>query len=428
MIALETRYTDHCKCCTDEPNSMLLSMDDALSIISNRASPIRDTKTVALHAAQGRVLAQDVTARTDAPPFDNAAVDGYALHTDALPGDGPWNLRVIERVAAGQTAKPKVSSLFATRIFTGAAVPAQANAIVMQEDVTRSGSTATIVRNVKPGAHIRYAGEDMARGDTVLQRGAILSPAEIAACAVAGFGQVDVVRKVRVALVVTGDEVQTPGTTLSPGCIWDVNTPMLSSLLSRPLIDLVQVVHIKDQNRRTQTLLRELSGQVDLIITSGGLSVGEEDHVRPAISELGGHTDFSGVAIKPGKPVSFGRLGRCHWLGLPGNPLAAFMTWKIFGEAILRALTNQETHKSLRRNVLLSKSIRRKSGRCELRLAQVVGFTANGQEMVSFQDATHSGRVASLPTADGVIYLPKDVDFLPTGAMVEFLPFCRSKG
>jgi molybdopterin molybdotransferase len=291
-----------------------------------------------------------------------------------------------------------------------------------------TAATATIVRNVKPGSHIRYAGEDMARGDTVLQRGAILSPAEIAACAVAGFGQVDVVRKVRVALVVTGDEVQTPGTTLSPGCIWDVNTPMLSSLLSRPLIDLVQVVHIKDQNRRTQTLLRELSGQVDLIITSGGLSVGEEDHLRPAISELGGHTDFSGVAIKPGKPVSFGRLGRCHWLGLPGNPLAAFMTWKIFGEAILRALTNQETHKSLRRNVLLSKSIRRKSGRCELRLAQVVGFTANGQEMVSFQDATHSGRVASLPTADGVIYLPKDVDFLPTGAMVEFLPFCRSKG
>ena len=426
MIALDVQKTDHCNCCSDDSGSRLVGVDGALDIISKRAVPIRATETLALHAAKGRALAQDVTARADAPPFDNAAVDGYALHTDALQSNGPWRLRVVERVAAGETASTNISGLFATRIFTGAPVPSGTNAVVMQEDVSPSGSTVTLHRAVKAGANIRYSGEDMARGDCVLRRGTTLSPAGMAASAAAGFGQVDVVRPIRVALVVTGDEVQTPGTPLSPGGIWDVNMPMLCGLLARPLIDLIQVVHVKDRHGCTKSLLQELSSEADLIITSGGLSVGEEDHVRPAISELGGHIDFSGVAIKPGKPVSFGRLGSSLWLGLPGNPLAAFTTWHIFGEAILRGLTVQENHKSFKRNVLLSQPIRRKIGRCELRLAQIAGYSANGQEMVKFQDATHSGRVAALPTADGLIFLPQDVDFLPHGAMVEFLPFCNT--
>lgn len=424
MIVEKIRQSGNCECCSDRQNSRRVTMDVALGIIVDQILPICEIETILLHTAKGRVLAKDIFARSNSPPFDNSAVDGYALHSGALQGNGPWNLRVIERVAAGQTSNLKLNGLFASQIFTGAAVPLGANAIIMQEDVLRSGSSIILDHVPRASAHIRFAGEDMAMGDKLLTRGTVVSSAGIAACAAAGFEKVDVVRKIRAALVVSGNEMQTAGSTLLPGCIWDVNTPMLTGLLAQPLIDLIQVVHISDQQQATETRLSELSGEADLIVTSGGLSSGDEDHLRPAIYKLGGKIDFSGVAIKPGKPVSFGRLNRSFWLGLPGNPLAAFTTWQIFGEAVLRGLTKQDVQKSLRRNVLLSKSIHKKVDRCELRLARIEGCAANGQEIVKFEEATHSGRVAFLPITDGLIFLPKDVVFLPQGAMVEFLPFC----
>ena len=168
-----------------------------------------------------------------------------------------------------------------------------------------------------------------------------------------------------------------------------------------------------------------MAARADLVITTGGISVGEEDHVKPAVMALGGETLFSGVAIKPGKPVSVGRIGKAHWLGLPGNPVSAFVTWQVFGLALVRALSGEGSIRT-RRHVVTSSPIRRNPGRCELRPATLAGFDAHGREIVCFEDATHSARVGLLSAAQGLMFLPADAECLPAGALVEFQPFCQS--
>jgi molybdopterin molybdotransferase len=183
------------------------------------------------------------------------------------------------------------------------------------------------------------------------------------------------------------------------------------------------VEHGADTPLALREQLSRIADGVDLIVTTGGISVGEEDHVKPSLAALGGDLHFSGVAIKPGKPVSFGSLGRALWLGLPGNPVSACVTWQVFGTAILRALTGQVHRLPRRRHVTLAAPIRRKPGRCELRPAWLSGIDAQGRELAHCRDATHSARVAGLPQADGLLVLPADSDHLPKGALVEFQPF-----
>ena len=229
--------------------------------------------------------------------------------------------------------------------------------------------------------------------------------------------------RIRVALLVTGDEIRTAGATRSAAQIWDTNTPMLCAELARPSVELVAVEHSADCRDGLKLQLARMAGVADLVVTSGGLSVGEEDHVRAALGELEADIRFAGVAIKPGKPVAFGRLGSALWLGLPGNPLAAFVTWQLFGMAVLRRLCGQSVSGPRRRHVVTAHGIRRKAGRCEIRPVTIVGFDAVGREVVTFQNATHSARVGGLPTAHGLMFLPAETDVLPEGALVEFQPF-----
>ena len=198
---------------------------------------------------------------------------------------------------------------------------------------------------------------------------------------------------------------------------------MMSAALASASVQVVEVQSGADKPKTLQAQIEVLLQDVDLIITTGGVSVGEEDHVKSVMTALGVETEFSGVAIKPGKPVSFGRLGDVLWLGLPGNPLSAFVTWQVFGTSILRARTGQSDPHPTRRNVVIKHDVRRKTGRCELRLAKIVGQDGLGRDIVDFDGATHSGHVAGLPLADGLMFLPADTDHLPQGAMVEFQPF-----
>jgi molybdopterin molybdotransferase len=273
-----------------------------------------------------------------APAFDNAAMDGYAIATSALTGAGPWVLPVVARVPAGQAVTTPVAGAVAARIFTGAPVPGGADAVVMQEEVERNGDVVHLSCRPKPGLNIRRAGSDMASGATVLDKGQRLGPREIAACAAAGAGILRVRRRLRVALLVTGDEVRRAGGAREAAQIWDVNTPMLTASLAAADVDIVASDHGADNLAGLVRQLGDMAAQADLVITTGGISVGEEDHVKPAVMALGGETLFSGVAIKPGKPVSVGRIGKAHWLGLPGNPVSAFVTWQVFGLALIRAL------------------------------------------------------------------------------------------
>jgi molybdopterin molybdotransferase len=296
----------------------------------------------------------------------------------------------------------------------------------MQEDVIRDGDFIHLSRRPVSGLNIRVAGSDMAKGATVLEKGRRLGPREIAACAAAGAGILRVRRRLRVALLVTGDEVRRAGGAREAAQIWDVNTPMLTASLACAGIEIVASAQGADNFAGLVHQLSEMAAHSDLVITTGGISVGEEDHVKPAVMALGGETLFSGVAIKPGKPVSVGRIGKAHWLGLPGNPVSAFVTFQVFGTALIRALTGEVTGAPARRHVVTGTPIRRKAGRCELRPATLAGFDAHGREIVSFENATHSARVGLLSIADGLMFLPSDAECLPAGALVEFQPFCQS--
>ncbi|WP_349361161.1 gephyrin-like molybdotransferase Glp [Stappia sp.] len=415
-----------CGCDSRDMLRSLIGIDEGLARIAAHAAPVRRTEAVALDKAAGRILARPVRARCPAPAFDNAAMDGYAVATSALTGRGPWELRVEARIAAGQATPTSVAGGGAARIFTGAPIPDGADAVVMQEEVLRDGDHIHLSRRPAPGLNIRRSGSDMARGARVLNTGRRLGPRDIAACAAAGAGVLRVRRKPRVALLVTGDEVRHAGGPREAAQIWDVNTPMLTASLAAAGVDVVAAAHGADTPAGLAGQLADMAARADLIVTTGGISVGDEDHVRPAVDALTGEILFSGVAIKPGKPVSFGRIGQAAWLGLPGNPVAAFVTWQVFGMALIRALTGETPGAPTRRHVVTANEIRRKPGRCELRPATLEGVDGQGREIVRFEDATHSARVGLLAEADGLMFLPADADFLPAGSLVEFQPFCNA--
>ena len=415
-----------CGCDRQDMLHALVSIDEALARIAAHASPVGRTEAVQVGSALGRTLALPVRSRSMSPAFDNAAMDGYVIKTSALTGPGPWVLPVVARIPAGQETTTSVAGAVAARIFTGAPISGGADAVVMQEDVLRDGDFIHLSRRPQPGLNIRRAGSDLARGVNVLDTGQRLGPKEIAVCAAAGAGIVRVRRRLRVALLVTGDEVRRAGGTREAAQIWDVNTPMLEASLARAGIEIVASAHGADNLSGLVHQLGQMAAQADLVITTGGISVGEEDHVKPAVMALGGETLFSGVAIKPGKPVTLGRIGKAHWLGLPGNPVSAFVTFQVFGTALIRSLTGEATGAPTRRHVVTATEIRRKPGRCELRPATLAGFDPHGREIAHFEDATHSARVGLLPLADGLMFLPADADNLSAGALVEFQPFCQS--
>jgi len=423
MTVLASIDQNGCGCGSNGPMGDLIAIDDAISRIIQNVSQVAETEELALATAQGRILAEPVCAGRAVPPFDTSAMDGFAIDTAGLTGAGPWRLSVTARIAAGQIDHGTLRPGTAAQIFTGAPIPTGADAVVMQEDVQFADGAILISRMIGVGAHIRTAGEDMATGQPVVPAGRHLTARDIAACAAAGAETVQVRRRVRVALLVTGDEVNMPGQPLQNAAIRDVNTPMLCATIAMPAIELVHVETGKDDREILQQQLDELATRVDLVVTTGGISVGEEDHVKPALIDLGVKMVFSGVAMKPGKPVSFGRLGQAYWLGLPGNPLSAFVTWQLFGTVLCRALAGDRTLSSPRRHVVLSRQLDHKYGRCELRLAELSGFDGWGREVVHFDDATHSGRVARLPAAHGVIMIPAEAETLLEGALVEFQPF-----
>lgn len=414
-----------CGCGPAEHLSGLIAIDEAITRISQNVSQVSETEELTLAGACGRILADPVYAQSDLPPFDNSAMDGYALDSMSLTGAGPWRLEVTARIAAGQVASGSIRIGAASQIFTGAPIPQGADAVVMQEDVDVIDDAIIISRKIRPRSNIRTAGEDMAAGAIVVPAGRLITSRDIAACAAAGAATVRVRRRVQVALIVTGDEVNSSGQPLTFAGIWDVNSPMLSAQIASPGIEFVQIETGKDNRGALCQQLGDLAKRVDLIVTTGGISVGEEDHVKPALNYLGATMVFSGVAMKPGKPVSYGRLGDAHLLGLPGNPLSAFIGWQLFGTVLLRVLAGDTTSQpNRRRHVVLSRALDHKYGRCELRLAELSGFDGLGREIAIFEDATHSGRVARLPAADGVLFIPSEIENLPEGALVEFQPFC----
>ncbi|MEM6676951.1 MAG: molybdopterin molybdotransferase MoeA [Pseudomonadota bacterium] len=415
------------------PFKSLIGIDDAQRLIAERVAPVQGTERCSLQAAQGRVLAEPITAHSFAPPCDMSAMDGYAVDTAALSGAGPWRLRVSARIAAGQAgAAPAVAVTGGTaaRIFTGAPVPAGADAVLAQECVRVIGEDIVVETPPSPGQNIRPRGGDMVPGQHLVPAGQRVGMREIAAAAGSGQATLPVRRAVRVALIITGNEVFEAGSARPQGCIWDVNTPVLESLLTAlgPVVERVSLQHSQDDRGGIAARLSQAAESADLIVTTGGLSVGDEDHVIPSLEALGAEIFFRGVAMKPGKPVSCGRVGGAVWLGLPGNPLAAITTWQLFGTALCRALSGDATVAPCAWPVVLREGLTRKAGRAECRLASLGPSDAFGRRMVSVETTVRSGNVAGLPQADGFVLIPADAAALDAGALVSFYPFAQIAG
>jgi molybdopterin molybdotransferase len=320
----------------------LKPLDEALAQLLAHAVPLPGRESVSTFDADGRVLAEDAVSQLQVPPEDNSAMDGYALRVADLAGPAVA-LRVSQRIPAGSAASALEPGTVA-RIFTGAPIPAGADAVVMQEDCEALAEQPGFVRirqPAQPGQWIRRAGEDVSRGATVLAKGERLTPAALGMAASIGMDFVQVARRPRVALFSTGDELVMPGEVapaqMRPGAIYNSNRFFLRTLLLRLGCELTDMGIVPDQREATRDALRSASQAHDLILTSGGVSVGEEDHIKPAVQQLGS-LDLWQIAIKPGKPFAYGRVGSAHFIGLPGNPVSSFVTFLLLVRPFLLRL------------------------------------------------------------------------------------------
>jgi molybdopterin molybdotransferase len=318
----------------------LRSLDEALADLLGHAQPLPGVERVATFDADGRVLVQDLVSALQVPPQDNSSMDGYAVRRAEIPDEGVV-LPVSQRIAAGHAAQPLLPGTVA-RIFTGAPVPEGADAIVMQEHTEPVGESAVRIQTVPgPGQWIRRAGEDVTRGAVILQRGQRLDPAACGLAAGIGCDMVPVARRPKVALFSTGDELVMPGSVpperMPPGAIYNSNRFFLRQLLARCGCDLGDLGIVPDDREATIEALRTAARDHDVILTSGGVSVGEEDHIKPAVQQLGS-LDLWQIAMKPGKPFAYGRVGSAHFLGLPGNPVSSFITFLLLVRPFLLKL------------------------------------------------------------------------------------------
>ncbi len=402
----------------DNKKQNMLSADEALSYLLARARPANKPERISTADALGRVLAEHLTSAVNVPPLDNSAMDGYAVRiADII--NASTRLRVTQRIPAGTVGQP-LDAGQAARIFTGAPVPAGCDAVVMQEYCGAEGDTVTIGKHPKIGENIRRSGEDIAAGAEILPAGIRLRPMEMGLAASVGIASLLVYRKLKVATFFTGDEIVMPGEPLKPGQIYNSNRFVLTGLLQALGCEVVDLGIVPDDFTATVKVLETAAAGADMIITSGGVSVGEEDHVKAAVEAIG-KLDLWKIAIKPGKPLAFGEVGKVPFIGLPGNPVSAFVTFCLFvrpfilrSQGITVAAPQAFTLKA--DFDWLKPDKRREFLRARLHTAE------NGEVEVQLYPHQGSGVLTSTVWADGLVEVPEGAP-IHRGDTVKFLPF-----
>ena len=389
----------------------LQTLDAALATIAAGVPCVAGVEHVPLLAADGRVLAADVAAGVDLPPFANSAVDGYAVRLQ--PGGAA--LPVVGRLAAGAWAAPLLPGS-AMRIFTGAPLPPGADTVFMQEDVVERDGLVLLPRGLKRGANTRPAGEDVAEGARALPAGRVLRPQDVALAAALGLTSLPVRRRLRVALFSTGDELVDPGAAPGPAQRWDSNRVLLALLVQRAGAEVTDLGILPDRQAAIAEALAAAGGY-DLVLTSGGVSTGEEDHVRAAV-EQAGRLVFWRIAIKPGRPVAMGQIGEALFLGLPGNPVAAFVTFLRVARPVMAALAGAAAPRLRPLPVRAGFDYRKKAGRREY-----VRVRLDAAGVARKHGVEGAGILTSLTEADGLVELADDVLGVADGDTVAFLPF-----
>jgi molybdopterin molybdotransferase len=406
--------------------SRLVPVEEALTELRGRLTPLTAMETVPLRAALGRSLAEPLIARMNVPPHDNSAVDGYAVYFDDLPAEGEVRLPLAGRVAAGHTLDGQARRGTAIRIFTGAPMPAGASdtgpdTVMMQEDCREADGYVVIPAGIKRGANRRAAGEDVRQGDTILRLGQKLRPQDIGLAAAQGLTELPVQARLRVAIFSTGDEVRDPPAPLPAGGIYDSNRFTLAALLDGMGCVVTDLGILPDNRQAITQALEQSAGAHDLLITSGGVSGGEEDHMKAAVEALGS-LYFWRLAIKPGRPVALGQIRGTAFIGLPGNPVAVMVTFLRIARPIIERLSGAAESAPRLFPVLAGFDYKKKQDRREyvrVRLER----RGDGQLVAHRFEQDGAGVLSSMVAADGLIELPEDATRIAAGSVVPYLPF-----
>jgi len=410
----------------------LLPIAEMERLIGERVQPATESEAVTLAGARGRVLAAGVIAPLDLPPFDNSAVDGYAVRHRDLGAAAEIRLAITGRLTAGSAAASPLGAGEATRIFTGAPMPASADTVFMQEDVRVEGDTVIVPAGLKPGANRRLAGEDVRKGSTLLPAGRRLAAQDVALAAAVGLTSLVVRRRIRVALFSTGDEIVEPGAPRPAAALYDANRYLLSGMLDRLGAKVTDLGILKDDPAALERAIANAARDHDLVLTSGGVSTGEADHVRGAVEKVG-RLVFWRVAIKSGRPVAMGVIPGSSpgtgaaFVGLPGNPVAVFVTFARVVRPLLLRLAGARPEPLTALPVRLAFPYKKKTGRREyVRVALRPG--ADGVIEAIKHPQEGAGVITSLTETDGLVELSEDTTTVEPGSTAGFLSYATLMG
>ena len=405
----------------------LLSVDAAVALLPSRLGVIEGSETVSLLQADGRVLARDIAAPLPLPPFTNSAVDGYALRGEDLPVAEEKAFSVVDLVQAGASADVAATTGQAIRIFTGAPMPAGADTVFMQEDVrVEDGGKVVLPPGLKRGSNVRPIGEDIATGQVVLKAGQRLRPQDVALAAALGQTRLEVRRRIRVAVFSTGNEIVSPGASRGPVQLFDSNRFMLLAMLGRLGCEVDDLGILRDDPAATAAMLKSAAAHHDLILTSGGVSTGEADYVKAAVESVGTLV-FWRMAIKPGRPVAMGVIDGTPFIGLPGNPVASYITFAYVARPAILALSGTPVQLPPAVQVRAAFDYKKKAGRREYVRAHLRQAPDGALEVVKFP-REGAGLLSSLVDTDGLVELHEDISRVWPGKIVPFLAYSSLVG
>lgn len=399
-----------------DPNSMPVAK--ARELIARFLTPVSAIERLNIRAALDRVLAADVISPLDVPAHDNSAMDGYAVRWADLKSDGEVTLKTMGTAFAGVPYQGQVRSGECVRIMTGGVVPAECDTIVMQEHAEAKGDSVRIGGGHQQGQHLRRAGEDLKTGQIALKRGLLLRPAEIGLIASLGIGEVGVIRKLRVAFFSTGDELRSIGSPLGAGQIYDSNRYTIHGMLTRLGCEAIDMGVVRDDPKLLEQAFADAAAAADVVITSGGVSVGEADFVKDLLERLG-EVVFWKIAMKPGRPLAYGRIANAHFFGLPGNPVSVMVTFYQFVREALLKLSGRDPVPPLPAfTVPCVSKLKKAPGRTEFQRG-VLARNASGNWSVRVTGEQGSGILSSMSEANCFIVLPEAQGNVAAGTLVE---------
>ncbi len=411
--------------CDDDVEPDLLPVATALQRIAESIHPLSETSTVALRDSLGRVVAEDIKSPIHVPAYTNSAMDGYAVNSADFPVTGEASLLVLGTAWAGRPLDVTVESGQAVRIMTGAMMPPGTDTVIIQEHVNADGDQIIIDGLTDAGRNVRHAGEDVQSGESIVAAGTLVSPAHLGLMASLGIDKVPVYRRLKVAFFSTGDELRPlethAGKSLGPGELFDSNRHTLFAMLCRLGVELIDLGVVADTADATRQAFSRAADVADIVISSGGVSAGQADFVSATLAELG-EVKFWKLAMRPGRPLAYGKVGNAHFFGLPGNPVAVMVTFYEFVQPSIKRMMGCTETEPAQFKVQCDSRVRKTPGRVEYQRG-IVETNADGSQQVSLTGKQGAGRLTSMCIANCLIILPPECDGVEPGDMVWVQPF-----